>query len=626
MNAGSPAAKDPYRYFRIEARELIDTLSRGVVDLGAHDDADRRRTLMRASHTLKGAAGVVRHEEIARLAHQLEDLLTANAATDTLLPIVDAMNTALAALSAPRDEKATPVTSNAPAAPVASESVRLDLADVDTLLASLADLGARVGALRSKSGISLEAALESVERLAHDALEDARRLRLLPAETLFAEISRAAHDAAAHEGRLIELETFGGNHRLDAHVLGLVRDALLQMVRNAIAHGIEPAAERARTAKPKAGRITLRVEVHGQRARLSIKDDGRGLDVAAMRAAIVLRKLRSTEEAERLDATGLLEVAMRAGVSTRTTASELAGRGVGLQVVASALDRLRATLHVTSTPGLGTEIALDVPVSMTAAPALTVEAGAITATIPLDAVIRTERVTASDIIRSADGDVLPSGERFAALGRLFGDAPARETWTTIVLDGAAVGVDRILGIANAIVMPLPPAAISGPVVAGASLDGEGNPRLALEPRTLVELVKNARGAPQKAKAEAVRRILVTDDSLTSRMLEQSILEAAGYDVSTATSGEEALDKARGAPLPFHLFVIDVEMGAGMTGFETVARMRADPKLANIPAVLVTSRAAPEDRRRGLEAGARAYIVKGEFAQTEFLETVKRLIG
>lgn len=611
-------SKDPFRYFRIEARELVDTLQRGILALGPSTTPEQKKTLMRASHTLKGAAGVVQQAEIAKLAHDIEDLIAAGAPAPQLLTVVDAIERALATLGAPAQP---PPSANAP---VVSESVRLDLAEVDALLASLGELSARIATLRGKSGAELNATIEGVERLAVDALEDARRLRLLPAETLFSEIARAAHDAAAREGRLVEVTTSGGDKRVDAQVLGILRDALLQLVRNAIAHGIEPAAERAATRKPKSGTLAIRIEIHGPRAVLTCKDDGRGLDLEAMRAAIVAKKLLTAEDAAKLDAAGLL----RAGVSTRATPSELAGRGVGFQVVATAIDRLRGTLRVATTRGLGTEIALDVPVSITAAPALVVASGHAVSTIPLDAIARTVRVPAAAIVRTADGDALTdqgTTYRFASLARILapGTIDTRDVWTAIIIDRVAIGVDRVLAISNEVVHPLPPHAVASPLVSGASLDGDGNPRLALDPMLLAEAATNLRGAPVKTAAKAPAKVLVCDDSLTSRMLEQSILEAAGYDVTTATSGEDALAKAR--LQKFALIVCDVEM-PGMNGFETVARLRADPELANIPAVLVTSRAAADDRRRGLEAGARAYIVKGDFAQTEFLDTIRRLIG
>jgi two-component system chemotaxis sensor kinase CheA len=187
---------------------------------------------------------------------------------------------------------------------------------------------------------------------------------------------------------------------------------------------------------------------------------------------------------------------------------------------------------------------------------------------------------------------------------------------------AAIGVERLAGTAAVVLRALPDLAPSSDVVAGAGLDAEGTPRIVLDPDGLVEAALRA-GAPP-AVAEATHPpILVIDDSLTTRMLEQSILESAGYEVDLATSGEEGLLKARARR--YALFLVDVEM-PGMDGFTFIERTRSEPVLSEIPAILVTSRASPEDRRRGEEVGARAYIVKSEFEQTELLERIRRLVA
>jgi len=187
----------------------------------------------------------------------------------------------------------------------------------------------------------------------------------------------------------------------------------------------------------------------------------------------------------------------------------------------------------------------------------------------------------------------------------------------------AVGVDRFLGTSSIVMRSLPAAVAADPIVAGASLDAEGNPQLVLDPIELVALAERGRGSALGGTPPRPAPILVIDDSLTTRMLEKSILESAGYEVEIAVSAEEALAKACDGR--YSLFLVDVEM-PGMDGFEFVETTRADPTLRSIPAILVTSRNAPEDRRRGEQAGARAYIVKGEFDQGKLLQTIRALIG
>jgi two-component system chemotaxis sensor kinase CheA len=185
-----------------------------------------------------------------------------------------------------------------------------------------------------------------------------------------------------------------------------------------------------------------------------------------------------------------------------------------------------------------------------------------------------------------------------------------------------VGVDRLLGTVNVVLRPLPELAPALEIVAGASLDAEGNPQLMLDPDALVAVASQR--MPTNHETEVQRApILVIDDSLTTRMLERSILESAGYEVDVAASGEEGLEKARRKR--YGLFLVDIEM-PGIDGFTFIERTRADPALRDIPAILVSSRASPEDRRRGEEVGALDYMIKSEFDQGALLGRIREQVG
>jgi two-component system, chemotaxis family, sensor kinase CheA len=274
-----------------------------------------------------------------------------------------------------------------------------------------------------------------------------------------------------------------------------------------------------------------------------------------------------------------------------------------------------------------------VPVSLAAVEALIVEAGGRTVAIPLDAVKRTLRVAPGDLAQSArgtsmmfEGRDIPFAPLERTLGRTTQSRDVARSWSAVVIEGAnalaAVGVERLRGTQNLVLRPLPEFTPGDPTVAGASLDAEGHPQLVLDPEGLVEHVSRV-GAMPAAANSARAPILVIDDSLTTRMLEQSILESAGYEVDLATSGEDGLERA--LKRRYALFLVDVEM-PGMDGFTFIERTRKDPALRDIPAILVTSRASAEDRRRGQSVGARAYIVKGEFDQIDLLEKIRLLAG
>jgi len=255
--------------------------------------------------------------------------------------------------------------------------------------------------------------------------------------------------------------------------------------------------------------------------------------------------------------------------------------------------------------------------------------------MPLDAVRRCVRLQRADADTAlATGRIAHEGQvvPFLPLTRTLSPAAARadsagsgvSVFVAAVRHTDAIGVDRLAGITTLVARPLPDLAPAAPVIGSVAIDLDGNPRLVLDPHGLVGAVRNDPGqvaAPPEPERPG-RPILVVDDSLTTRMLERSILESAGYEVDLAASAEEALEMAHGRD--YGLFLTDIDM-PGMDGFTFVTRARADPELAAVPAILVSSRASAEDRRRGEEAGAAAYVVKGEFNQEELLAHIRRLI-
>jgi two-component system, chemotaxis family, sensor kinase CheA len=699
-------AGDPYKYFRIEARELLEQLGKGVLALerdGVTPELVAR--LLRAAHTLKGAARVVRQAAIADRAHALEDALVplrgAPAPAEPerrelagrLLAQLDAITTGVAALDLAPEAPPAPAPAPAPAGKPAAAAVtaeegarllRADLEDVDALSEGLAEAGTHLGAVRrgveaveraqrlveglvngiaARTGAGrdpgsarlvlvveelrallaggereLRGGSEQMERELRLARELADRMRLLPARMMFAALERAARDAGASLGKRVALEASGGQVRLEAEVLGAVQGALVQAVRNAVAHGIEAEGARKLAGKPPVGQVSIAVGRRGNRVSFVCRDDGRGVDLAAV-AQAARRQGALPEGGPTPAAEQLLALLLRGGISTAGAVTEVAGRGVGLDVVREVAARLRGEAVLRSQPGRGTELELVVPLSLSALEVLVVEAGGQVAGIPLDVVRRAVRLPAGEINRTGTGESLVlDGQAIPFLPLapvLTATAPraaqaAREptSWSAVVVaDGntgqlAALGVDRLLGTEHVVSRPLPAGVPLDPAVAGASLDAAGNPRLVLDAAGLV--ARAVRGEVVTRPAP-VRRppILVVDDSLTTRMLEQSILESAGYEVDLAASGEEGLEKALARR--YGLFLVDVEM-PGIDGFTFIERSRADRRLADVPAILVTSRNDPEDFRRGETVGAHAYVVKSQFNQGELLERIRGLVG
>jgi two-component system chemotaxis sensor kinase CheA len=372
----------------------------------------------------------------------------------------------------------------------------------------------------------------------------------------------------------------------------------------------------------------------GNRAVFSCRDDGRGVDVEAVRRAVVERGFLPRAQAHSMSVGEVMRVLLTSGISTSASVTQLAGRGIGLDVVREAVLRLKGEVAIESARGEGSTFALDVPISVASLTALIVDVAGVTHAIPLDAVRSTLRVSSREIARSQDsesvvheGKVVPFTPLARALRRGAAPTERRPVWPTVLVSAggraAALGVDRVLGTSNVVVRALPALVQADAVVAGAALDAEGNPQLVLDPVALVLAAESQRGVSLQTEPRVRAPILVVDDSLTTRMLEQSVLESAGYQVELAASAEEGL--AMAARKPYALVLVDVEM-PGMNGFEFVEQTRARPELRYLPCILVTSRASPEDRRRGLAAGARAHIDKREFHQGTLLDRISELLG
>ena len=651
---------DPYRYFRIEGRELLEQLGKAVLDLEKGPAPAQVARILRLAHTLKGAARVVKQREIADAAHAIEDALALfreRAAAvpgdriDALLRLLDEIAARLAMLAPV--SKLTEVAEAAAGGGAAHaqpdeplRTVRAEVVEIDSLLEGIAAAHAWLGALRKQAGRAerhgqtrdLALSVEQIDRELGQVRDTAERLRLVPAANAFTPLERTARDAAQALGKRVVFEGRNGGVRLDAYVLAAVQEALQHVVRNAVAHGIETAAGRSAAGKPAEGRVLLDVVRRRRSVAFVCTDDGQGVDLEAVRRA-VRGKQASSHAAREPGAEDLMRLLLKGGISTTRAVSEISGRGIGLDVVREVAERLGGEVSMRTEPGRGTTLELVVPVSLASLEALVVQEAGRAMAIPLDAVQQTLRVLPGDLARTADGETLmhegrlipfvPLSRALATLSALSAKASpshAARPRTAVLVRGAAgvaaIGVERLRGTASVLLRPLPRFAPAASVVAGASLDAEGNPQLVLDPDALVVEARRAAALPLEP-AQPGSPILVIDDSLTTRMLEQSILESAGYEVDVAASAEEALEMAQRRR--YALFLVDVEM-PGMDGYAFIERARADPLLAGIASILVTSRASAEDRRRGVEAGARAHIVKSEFDQRELLRRIGELVG
>jgi len=646
--------------FRQEAGERLDAMVATLLEVEAGGgDPESVRELFRHAHSLKGTAGMVGLDAIAQVATAIEDVLAQARSSGELdagsagplLRATDAIRAAMegrpvdagaviAALGAPdgNGAAAAPVPTAVPpeaaappepAGPARMATMRVSADRVDGLLDAAGEAVLHRRRLEHLLGPAVEEdepLREELERgdtllagLQHAVLD----LRTLPLSSIVSSFPRTVRDAAAREGREVELELVGTDTQLDRTMLEGISDMIVHLLRNAVSHGIEPPAEREAAGKPRRGTVEVSAEARGNRVEVSVADDGRGI------APELLARASSRSELGELLATP--------GLSTAREVGELAGRGVGLDAVQRDLKKLGGVLLVTSEPGRGSRFTLRLPATLAVLAMLMVERGGQRFGIPLQTlaeVVDAERVVMLGGRQAVevDGEVLPLADLAVLLDRP--GVPAVPDGPVLVIDvtgrRAAVRCDRLVGEQEAVIKPLGPLLDRLPFYLGATVEDDGAIALVLDARHLIRGAATAASAPappadpaQPAEERRAPRVLVVDDQFTVRELQRTILAGAGYDVLTARDGREALETL-GHGDPVDLVITDVEMPV-LDGFGLLAALREDPRHESLPVVIVSSRGDEEDRRRGAEAGADAWMVKAEFDQHRLLETVHRLV-
>ncbi|MGE5756612.1 MAG: response regulator [Planctomycetaceae bacterium] len=505
---------------------------------------------------------------------------------------------------------------------------------------SLARFGDRLDRLEEdfeRLSLALASDRRQLARAAGLLDEEVRRVRMLPFAEACQGLERIVRDVARAEEKPVDLVVEGNGVELDRSVLEGLKDPLVHLVRNAVDHGIEPPEARRAAGKPPAGRVTITAALRGAQVEVVVADDGKGLDLDALR-----QQARRRGYNEPSSARDLHDLIFLPGFSTAPMITNISGRGVGLDVVRSRLEVLHGTVEVTSEAGHGTRFRLAVPLTLTTLRALQFRAGGQTFALSSANVQRLVRIDPSDLRMIEGREMLATGGPplpIASLAEVLG-LPAQESEGTggkllglIVVVGdrrMAFVVDELLIEQEIIVKALGDRIRRVRNVSGATILPTGRIALVLNAASLVRHALSrasgmsvvSRRPAEAATAPARRRLLVVDDSVTTRTLEKSILEAAGYEVATAVDGEAGwrLLQERGTDL----LISDIEMPR-MDGFMLTEAVRASSRFADLPVILFTSQANERDRVRGAEVGADAYIVKGAFDQKELLDTIAQLL-
>ncbi|MET0147173.1 MAG: response regulator [Ilumatobacteraceae bacterium] len=643
----------------------------------------RRETVdevFREVHTLKGAAAVVEFGVLSGFAHDLEERLAALRAGPTLTPAVvddllgavdrlgrlvtaslegrpDSELRAIAAeraSDAPRDvppDVPTDATATAavptpppqpelvPARPASQSRGSIlvpveRLEDLVRLVGEAASAELRVERLvRERLGVTAGRITELAElsRLLNDVQDRAMRTQMVPIATITDQLWRAVRDLSRTLGKDVRWEVEGDQTELERNMLQQLADSLLHVVRNAVDHGIEGPEERRRAGKPEQGTVHLHAAQLGSEVIISVTDDGRGVDVAAVREAAVAHGI----DTDVLSDAEMLQLVFRSGFSTARLLTAISGRGVGLDVVHATVDAVRGRAEIQSELGVGTTIRLVVPITLAVLPCLLVEAGGQRFAIPLHRVVvarADEAVTAhgeGHPFLWLDDEPVQISHLSTVLGQ-SGDVPA--SGPTIVVNGTlhrhAFQVDALVDHRDVVVKGLSGVLPLIGVVAGTSIEPDGSVLVVLDPPGLVERTRHvvaatSIGGPVRGSAPQRLRILVVDDALTVRELQRSILGRAGFDVSVAVDGVDAL--AQLAAGGVDLVLTDVQMPR-MDGFTLTRAIRADATMSSVPILIVTTLDSVEDRREGMEAGADGYIVKAGFDERTLLEAVRGALG
>ncbi|MBD2740229.1 hybrid sensor histidine kinase/response regulator [Coleofasciculus sp. FACHB-1120] len=481
-----------------------------------------------------------------------------------------------------------------------------------------------------------------LDTIAGDLEEGIRTLRLLPLSTIFQLFPRMVRDLARQQNKEVNLIIEGGETKADKRILEEMKDPLMHILRNCVDHGIETPAEREAQGKPRTATIEIKSYQTATNIAIAIKDDGRGLDIEKIKQTALKRGLCREEELAAMTPAQIHSLIFASGFSTRTFVTEVSGRGVGLDVVRTNVERLKGSIEVESTPGKGCTLRLCLGTTLATAPVLIVEVSGKAYALPVEFVQTTRLISLEQIFTIEGRETIVLNGHPVSVARLAdllelpvvssnGQRTAdKEQLPCIILkvgeEQLGIFVDGWVDQQDVVLKSQSKLLKRVRNVVGATILGTGEVCMILNPSDLIKSVRKR--TPQvksfKPITDEVRKpvILLTEDSIAIRTQEKRILEGAGYEVVTAVDGLDGFNKLK--TRSFDAVVSDVQM-PNLDGLGFAARIRQNKEYNEIPIILVTSLASDEDKRRGAEAGANAYITKGTFNQEILLETLRRLV-
>jgi two-component system, chemotaxis family, sensor kinase CheA len=471
-------------------------------------------------------------------------------------------------------------------------------------------------------------------------VQDMKKVLMLPFSSFLEAVPKMVRDLSRDQGKDVRLVMEGSEVEIDRRVLEEMRDPLIHILRNSVDHGIEKPGARIARNKPGTGTIKVAIkQVNGNKVEIAVADDGAGVDIEKVKKAAVKRGFISGDQGKAMDDEAAMSLIFVSEISTSPIVTDISGRGLGLAIVREKVENLGGKSFAQSQPGQGAEFRIIIPITLATFRGLMLRVGEQWFIVPTINVEQAVRIR-SDEIRTVE-----NRETISLNGRTFSFAWLADVLellrtennmdrgnfiTALILSAAgnqlAFGVDEVINEEEVLLKPLGRQLSRVRNVYGAAVLGSGKVVAVLN---VADLIKSAAAAPSRqtrvepsSSAGAKINILVAEDSITSRMLLKNILESAGYVVKTVTDGLEALTELKQGN--YDLLVSDVDMPR-MNGFVLTSNIRAEKKLADLPVVLVTALQSREDRERGIDAGANAYIIKSTFDQSNLLDVIKKFI-
>lgn len=516
---------------------------------------------------------------------------------------------------------------------------KIRLAEVTQGIASRLETQMEANPVFSELVKGLDTVTNHIDTLTENLQEEMMKVRMLPVGHLLNTFPRAMRDLAQEKGKEIDFVVQGEETQLDKAILDEIKIPLMHLLRNAVDHGIESPEERKRKGKPSLGRVALLAEQEGSQVMISVTDDGRGIDIEKVKEHAVQKGLVAKDHIEQLVDEQVYNLLFTPGFSTQEEVSEISGRGVGLDVVRDIVIKLKGMVEVHSHFGQGATFRIKLPLTLAITESLLVMAGSDTYAIPVDSVIETIRISLNDIktvetkdVITVRGHIMPIVKLHDIFGLPTKGILEKKFFPVVIVQSVekrvGILVDVLLGRQEIVGKSLGDPLKNIKNIAGATILGNGKVVLMLDVPSMIHsaeggVIRKVEVKPKVAPGKKRKTILLAEDVLSTAMLEKNILESVGYFVVIARDGKEALDKA--SQESFDLVISDVLMPR-MDGFELVTRLRREKKYKEVPIIIVTTRESDEDKRKGMEAGANAYLLKSDFTSEGLLETIERLIG